>query len=118
MHGAIGFSLLLMASTAPTAAGQPPDPLPAQQAVQRQREQVRSFVERRGCPGSSAEEEIVVCGEIPDDPIARAYRPPAGFTVPEEGPWFNVSTGSVALSCCAIETSRGTGAGVSLRIRF
>jgi hypothetical protein len=101
------------------AAIVPPPPLDA--AVERQREAVRGAVEWNPCRAEASPEEIVVCGRVGEPlPLApvSGYDPAREFRAPERGPWFSWRRGPLTISCCAISTDRGTGAGVGLRLTF
>ena len=111
----MGSALLLAA-----AASILPPPTP-DQAVERQRATVREATLTSPCRQGASPDEIVVCGRLtraaPGVPVS-GYAPQREWAAPERGPWFQLGSGRVTISCCAIEGSRGTGAGLSLRIRF
>ena len=107
---------LLLASLA--APGLMPTP---EEAIERQQTEVREAVAGSPCRPGASSDEIVVCGRItgtaPTAPVS-GYDPSREFSAPPRGPWFELRRGPLSISCCAIETSRGTGAGLSLRVRF
>ena len=121
-----GF-IRLAASLAGLLVGLPADaqdirrPASAEQAVERQRDEVRDSV-TRPCRSEADEETIVVCGQLVESGGAfdggSAFIPPSRFAAPAKGSWFEIRRGPVSISCCSVDGSRGTGAGLSLRIRF
>jgi hypothetical protein len=111
--------LTLLQGVAAVAAPAAFDPAPpAMDAVERQREQVREAV--RPCPPGEGEDDIVVCGQLPEESGAPGggYVPPRGIRAPGEGPWFEVRRGPLSIACCSVDGALSTGAGLSLRIRF
>ena len=108
---------MLIAAMAPP--GLPPATAAA--AIERQQAEVREAVEESPCRPSASPEEIVVCAEITGTPPTGrvgGYDPAAEFEAPARGPWFELRRGPLSISCCAIEGSRGTAAGLGLRLRF
>ena len=111
-------SLLLAAAALPLPA---PAPATPGEAVARQQAAVREAVEWDPCRSSATAEEIVVCGRLgepaPTPPVS-GYSPPRRFAAPERGPWFQFRRGPLAIACCGISTTHGSGSGLSLSIRF
>jgi hypothetical protein len=111
----VNTALLLAAG----AAIVPSPPLDA--AVERQREAVREAVDWNPCRAGASPDEIVVCGRLNEPPPLAPvsnYDPGRQFRPPERGPWFSWRRGPLTISCCAISTDRGTGAGVGLSLTF
>lgn len=107
-------ALLLAASVLPAAA-----PLTPEQAIERQQAAIRDVI-LHPC-GRPGDDEILVCGQeetVPERRSGRGYRPEDEWRAPDEGPWFSWTRGRVSLSCCSVSGRSGTGAGLSLRIRF
>jgi hypothetical protein len=122
MRRAVRLASILAAGLWPALAqAVPAVPPTAQEAVERQREQVREVVEGPPCRTATDEDEIVVCGsrfiESTAAP-ASSYNPRREFSAENGEPWFVLRRGALAISCCSIRTSTGTGAGLSLRISF
>lgn len=91
----------------------------AEQAVERQQEQVRRMVERK-CSAPTAIDEIVVCGERQDEEayaLRTAYRG-TDYGRQRQASLFEVKLGPATIGCCAVDGAKGTGAGLSLRIPF
>lgn len=113
--GFVSAALLIAA-----AASILPPPTP-DEAIARQRAEVQEAVRTSPCRRGASPDEIVVCGRLtraaPGVPVS-GYRPSDEWAAPERGPWFELVRGPLSISCCAIEGSHGTGAGLSLRIRF
>jgi hypothetical protein len=91
------------------------------QAVERQRDQVLDAISP--CRRAASREEIVVCGErhadAPDLTRTPAgASPPEAWAAPASGPWFTYRRGPLSLTCCSVNGSRGTGAGLGLRVGF
>ncbi|HEX8194061.1 MAG TPA: hypothetical protein VF552_14295 [Allosphingosinicella sp.] len=109
------FLLLTAAAALPV-----PPPTTAEQAVERQRAIVRDAV-ANPCGRGDSIDEIVVCGQQ-DRSVPERRRPGDGFEpsweAPAEGPWFSFNRGPLSLTCCSVQGSRGSGAGLGLRIRF
>jgi hypothetical protein len=115
-------SFLVTAALATVSHGiATPRPTP-EQAIERQQEEVREAVGSSPCRSGATAEEIVVCGTLYSalpTPTARSgYDPAREFAAPARGPWFEFRRGPLSLSCCAIDGSSGTGAGLNLRLRF
>lgn len=110
------MSLVLIAAAA--AQGLPPPTI--DELAERQRDEVRDAVSP--CRNAATQAEIVVCGQR--DAEADLSRGRAGtvpdrrWAAPETGPWFEYRRGPFVLSCCSVDGSRGTGAGIGLRLRF
>jgi hypothetical protein len=106
---------MLLALAIPGAAPSPDE------AIGRQRAEVRDAVEGSPCRPGADPEEILVCGRMtgspPTAPVT-GYDPAREFSAPARGPWFELRRGPLSIACCAIDGSRGTGAGLSLRLRF
>jgi hypothetical protein len=91
------------------------------QAVERQRDQVLDAISP--CRRAASREEIVVCGErhIDSQDLARTpsgAAPPQAWAAPASGPWFTYRRGPLTLTCCSVNGSRGTGAGLGLQVGF
>ena len=116
------MSLLLTAAAAAVAPGIAAMPLTPAQAVERQQAEVRAAIDSSPCRAGATAQEIVVCGELysalPDQAARSGYDPAREFAAPARGPWFRFSRGPLLLTCCSVDGSRGTGAGLSLRLRF
>jgi hypothetical protein len=114
-------SLILIAATA-FSHGIAVPPATAEQAVERQRQEVREAIDSSPCRSGATDEEIVVCGRLYSALPTRAARsglvPSSVFSAPVRGPWFEYRRGPLSLSCCSIDGSRGSGAGLGLRLRF
>ncbi|HYG29913.1 MAG TPA: hypothetical protein VD887_06840 [Allosphingosinicella sp.] len=116
------MSLLLTVAAAPFAQGIAAPPPTPEQAVVRQQAEVRAAIDSSPCRGGATPQEIVVCGELysalPDRAARSGYDPSREFAAPASGPWFRFRRGPLSLTCCSVEGSRGTGAGLSLRLLF
>jgi hypothetical protein len=114
-------SLLLTAAAAVIAPGIAPPPT-ADEAVERQQAEVREAIDSSPCRAGATPAEIVVCGELysalPERGTRSGYDPARAFAAPARGPWFEYRRGPLSLSCCSIDGSGGTGAGLGLRLRF
>lgn len=116
------MSLLLTAAVTTFSHGIAAPPPTPEQAVERQQAEVREAVASSPCRAGATAEEIVVCGELYSALPVRAsrsgYDPAREFAAPVRGPWFEFRRGPLSLSCCSIDGSGGSGAGVGLRLRF
>lgn len=112
------MSLLLIAAAA-AAQGLPAPTI--DELAERQRGEVRDAVSP--CRRAASTSEILVCGQRNSDD-GDLSRPRGGavpfqrWSVPESGPWFEFRHGPVALTCCSVNGSRGTGAGIGIGLRF
>jgi hypothetical protein len=122
MRRALRLASILAAGFWPALAQAVPAAAPnAEEAVERQREQVREVVEGPSCRTATEEDEIVVCGSRFTESTAApasSYNPRRAFSAEGGEPWFVLRRGALSISCCSIQTSTGTGAGLSLRIGF
>ncbi len=120
MRALVHFSSALAAADPAAAQAEIATRVTVEQAAERQRDAVRALVAAPAC-GSEEDDAILVCGRR-FEPIrstsGSGYTPPPRFAAPAEGPWFHLGLGPVTLSCCSISGDEGTGAGLSLRIRF
>lgn len=116
------MSLLLTAALTSVSHGIATPPPTAEQAVRRQQDEVREAIGSSPCRSGATAEEIVVCGRLysalPGRAARSGYDPASEFTAPARGPWFEYRRGPLSLSCCSIDGSRGSGAGLGLRLRF
>jgi hypothetical protein len=111
--------LLTAAAVSHGITASPPTP---EQAVARQQAEVREAVDSSPCRAGATAEEIVVCGALysalPTRASRSGYDPAREFAAPVRGPWFEFRRGPLSLSCCSIDGTSGTGAGLGLRLRF
>jgi len=110
-------SIFLIAAAAASALPAPT----LDQAVERQRDQVLDAISP--CRRAASREEIVVCGERHADALdltrtPSGAPPPEVWAAPASGPWFTYRRGPLSLTCCSVEGSRGSGAGLGLRVGF
>jgi len=106
--------LLLAAAALPA-----PQPVTAEQAVERQQAVVRDVV-TNPCGTAEGADEILVCGQAERSvPTRRSGNDSSsGWTPPAEGPWFSYRRGPLTISCCSVRGGQGTGAGLGLSLRF
>lgn len=92
----------------------------ADEAIARQQAQVREAISYK-CRAGTEVDEIVVCGERSNDGAryaAPAQPRGANFENSSSASLFEFKTGGLTIGCCNIKTSGGSGAGLSLNIRF
>ncbi|HEX8216199.1 MAG TPA: hypothetical protein VF577_01925 [Allosphingosinicella sp.] len=112
------MSLVLIAAAAAAQGISAPT---IDELAERQRNQVRDAISP--CRRAASEGDILVCGQRGTD-AEDLSRPRSGaipfrrWAAPESGPWFEFHRGPISITCCSVNGSRGTGAGVGLRLRF
>ncbi len=121
MTGALPLLIPLLSAVAPVAAVAPEtaQTVTAEQALANFEEQFR--LARAGiCRSGPDPDEVVICGQrLEDSPyrIASSTRVP-GYREQGPAPLFQFNFGPVRVSCCAISTGNGSGAGLSLSTSF
>jgi hypothetical protein len=114
----MGAVLSLLAGLAMTPAAPLRPPATAAEAVAKQRQQLRRAI-GYDCSAGSGSEDIVVCGRLDnDDYVASPADRGRRFEPAAPGPLFEFHSGPLSISCCSIATRSGSGAGLSLKIRF